>query len=232
MNSIIKFVAFISIINLTNCCKDVSKCPIYFTLPVSITPAQEVYKIGDTITIISEFEDQLVGLNTELKDVGTFDMKGIKWKPVINFYNIDTFILNRDDHKPDFSSYVLLEILEGRLMIERYSNGSEQIFGEYFEKNNKFLFSLKIVPQKKGVFYIDFDSDNNYGTFGFQDYPGVCKNEKLAVYFKTNEGKENNLHYLKESPDPFWDRSRPNDYKGDIYSKEPEVHGGYCFKVE
>jgi len=232
MNTIIKLICVILTLNLTNCCKDVKNCPRFFTLPVSITPAKEVYNIGDTITIISEFNDQLIGLNIEETPIGTFDMKGIKWKPVISYYKLDTLIPNRDNHIPLFEGFVKVEFTSGTLTKEFFSTGAEQIFGEYSEKQNRFTLSFKIIPQKKGVFYIEFDSDNNYGNFGFQDYPGVCKNDILAVYYKTNEGKNNNLQYLKESPDPFWDRSRSNGYTGDIYTKEPEKVGGYCFRVE
>lgn len=232
MNQLIKFIAFISIINLANCGKDVSKCPIYFTLPVSIVPIQEVYNIGDTITIISEFEDQLAGLNTELTEVGIFNMKGIKWEPRFRIYKLDTLIIKRDEHLSRLTENFQIILYDTLLNLREYSSGNETIVGEYTEFNSKFSLNFKIVCKKKGTYFFESDSGNNYGTLGFQDYPGVCKKEKLEVYFKTNEGKDNNLHYLKESPDPFWDRSRPNGYTGDVYSKEPEVHGGFCFKVE
>ncbi|MBL0189795.1 MAG: hypothetical protein IPQ18_00120 [Saprospiraceae bacterium] len=232
MKSIIIVLGFLLAFNAMNCCKDVENCPRFFTLPVSITPARDTYNIGDTIKIVSEFSNQLIGLNIEQKEIGTFDMHGIKWKPVISYYKLDTIIPNRDDHKPLFEGFANVHILTGVLKKEFFSNGSEQIYGEYSSISNFNYLSIYIIPIKKGSFYIEFDSDNNYGTLGFQEYPGVCDNEKLYVYYKTNEGQNTNLHYLKESPDPYWDRSRPNGYTGDIHTKDPEETGGYCFKVE
>lgn len=232
MNTLIKLICIIFTLNLTNCCKDVKNCPRFFTLPVSITPAKEVYNIGDTITIISEFSDQLVGLNIEETEIGTFDMKGIQWKPRIRIFKIDTFITERDDHVSKIAANFYIDVSNTLFEYKVYSTGDEALVGEYVEQGNKFSFKIIISPQIKGTYYIEFDSRNNYGNFGFQDYPGVCKNDILNIYYKTNEGKDNNLHFLKESPDPFWDRSRSNGYTGDIYTKEPEKVGGYCFKVE
>ena len=199
---------------------------------MSITPVQEVYNLGDTITIVSEFEDHLVGLNTELTEVGTFYMKDIFWEPEFRIYRLDTLIIERDEHLSKITENFQIILFDTLLNLREYSTGCEEIVGEYREFKSKYNLMFKIVCKNKGSYYFEFDSGNNYCTLGFQDYPGVCKNEKLEVYFKTNEGKDNNLHYLKESPDPFWDRSRPNGYTGDVYTKEPEVHGGFCFKVE
>lgn len=232
MNTIIKIICVILTLNLTNCCKDVKNCPRFFSLPVSITPAKDVYNIGDTLTIISEFPDQLVGLNIEETEIGTFDMKGIKWKPRIRIFKIDTFITERDDHVSKIVDNFYYDVSNTLFEYKVYSLGDEALVGEYAEQDNEFSFKIKISAKIKGTYYIELDSGNNYGNFGFQDYPGVCKDEKLAVYFETNEGKYNNLHFLKESPDPFWDRSRSNGYTGDIYTKEPEKVGGYCFRVE
>lgn len=232
MNTIIKLICVILTLNLTNCCKDVKNCPRFFTLPVTITPARSVFNLGDTITIISEFNDQLIGLNIEETPIGTFDMKGIKWKPRIRIFKIDTLITERDDHVSKIADNFYYDVSNTLFEYKVYSFGDEALVGEYVEQDNEFSFAIKITTQRKGIYYIEFDSGNNYGNFGFQEYPGVCNNEILNVYFETNEGKDNNLHFLKESPDPFWDRSRSNGYTGDIYGKEPEKVGGYCFKVE
>jgi hypothetical protein len=232
MKSIIIVLGFLLAFNAMNCCKDVENCPRFFTLPVSITPVRDTYNIGDTIKIVSEFSNQLIGLNIEQKEIGTFDMHGIKWKPRIRIYKIDTLIPKRDDHISEITNYFYPILIDTSLVLENFSTRSQIILGEYKELNSIFSLNFLLIPKTKGIFYVEFDSGNNYGTFGFQDYPGVCDNEKLYVYYKTNEGQNTNLHYLKESPDPYWDRSRPNGYTGDIHTKDPEETGGYCFKVE
>ncbi|HRX27893.1 MAG TPA: hypothetical protein P5235_00800 [Saprospiraceae bacterium] len=230
MKPIIKILTpFLITVCIQCCIQDTSHCPHTFTLPVSIIPAQEVYSLGDTINIISEFNDQVSALTIEKKEAGTFDMHGIKWKPAISYYKLDTLIPNRDDHISDFSNFAEVELLLGDLQIHRFSSRFEQVYGEYQEQDHIFKFSLNIIPKRKGLYFIEFSSDNGVVNI-FQDFPGACDRELFYVNFDTNEGAENNYHLIFESPDTYW-----NNIEGsgiNRYGFKFKEQGGYCFRVE
>ena len=212
------------------CVENHENCPYYFTLPVSISPAQEVYHIGDTIRIVSEFDDQVMGSNTAGKELGTFDMQGIKWQPILSFDKLDTIIPNRDDHKSKFDGLADVLINSSTLNLRYYDSIGEQLLdGEYEEKNHMFQLSFDLIPKEKGVYYISIESQINFMLNYLQDFPGRCDKTLYRINFKTNGGTDNHYHLMLESPDPYWNRTGVGN---NIYSRPFDQVGGYCFRVE
>ncbi|MCB9309635.1 MAG: hypothetical protein H6567_06240 [Lewinellaceae bacterium] len=226
----VKLISLLLTFFMIGCVKNDENCPYFFTLPVSISPAQEVYHIGDTIRIVSEFEDQVMGSNGVGKELGTFDMQGIMWQPTLSFFKLDTIIPNKADHKSLFDGFANIEILKGNLESYKFSTGDERIIGEYLEDNHTFSYSINIIPRKKGVFFISFLSFVNFTPpYNLQDFPGRCDRSFYDIHFKTNGGTDNHYHLMLESPDPYWNRTGVGN---NIYSFQFDQVGGYCFRVE
>src|SRR3990170_6676686 len=70
-------------------CRDSQKCPYAFYLPAELSPIQQEYQIGDTITVNSKFHKAVLGFNSEGGEVGYFNMEGIDWMPVTGIFRID-----------------------------------------------------------------------------------------------------------------------------------------------
>jgi len=59
-------------------CTKQENCPRYFQIPFSVNPIQSEYHVGHTLAVISKFYKRVTAFNSESKEIGNFDMKGIK----------------------------------------------------------------------------------------------------------------------------------------------------------
>lgn len=188
-----------------------------FEIPATLSPAKDTFNIGDTITIISNFPNQVYDKNTDKY----YSLDNFKFYPETGIYKIDT--VNSKSNLLDFEIIVDSIYNYNRLY---YSDGTNSIGGQYNYNNNEYDLLYKIIPIKKGLFYLEFGS-SVYPISPDQEFEGKCRNTYSDVSVKMNEGVDNNIVFLNDSPDPHynnWILQKPDD----------RFHrfGGYCFHVK
>ncbi len=201
-------------------CTKVENCPTYFQLPVKLSPAKETYQIGDTISIQSKFSKNVEALNIESDPLGTFDMEGVLWDMAFGGQILDTIGVVSFNVQKTFDVIVNPEFDFTEFL---FSSGASGYFGEPNYANDTFNLEFKIIPKKEGVFFLSFGStlDNS-----FQNFKGSCSRGGIYGISIMNEGADNNIHLLAESPEEHyntWILQKP----------EERFHraGGYAFKV-
>jgi len=151
----------------------------------------------------------------------TFDMEGILWDPYTTLNRID--ILNEDTFTSIIPKYFEIIDNESHYILKDAGHMS----GEYQFSKDTFTLKYKLIPNTSGTFYL-IQASSILPSKNDQDYPGKCFDfgGGFAVWYKVNDGTDNNIDFLMESPiksfhkrvtrDPLWDFHR---------------EGGYCFKV-
>ncbi|HMG14165.1 MAG TPA: hypothetical protein VK590_01890, partial [Saprospiraceae bacterium] len=199
-----------------------------FKIPSKILPAISTYKIGDTITIISKFHRSVPSYSLENLDTGKKDMSGIKWKPRSAIYRIDSLDFPNNVEYSDFEkNFHFVNDKSYNYKIFKFSDNSSSLIGEYNYSNDTFSLSYKILALKAGTYYLESGSDNYPGVVDQQDYPGKCHGVGFEVYIDMNKNTNNNINFLKESPDYHWNTWIFKDTTGRF-----NKFGGYCFKVK
>ena len=197
-------------------CIDNASTGYLFELPVSLTPAQDTFRVGDTITIESVFSDQVLERNLQQR----FPL--IDWK----FYP-GTFIY-KIDHNPAKDGLPFFEVLLAEAPnyhLRQYSGGTSGLSGQYEYREGKYFLKFKLIPHTAGIYFMEQGSAL-YPLNEWQDFPGRCKNSSSEAFVNMNNGADNNIDYLALSPDPHY-----NDWI--LIKPEDRFHkfGGYCFVV-
>lgn len=175
-----------------------------FEIPVTLSPAQETYRIGDTISISSVFSDEVYERVTNQFYV----LEDIAFSPGIGIAEIsgitDTISVHFDVLIAPKFNFLGPVYLEGPL---EYS-------GQYHYENREYSLTYQIIPKQTGLFI--FSHSAALGELGSdQDFDGKCRGESIATTRTTlNGGADNNIHLLSESPDPHyndWILQKPNE---------------------
>jgi hypothetical protein len=195
------------------------KCQIpnhQFEIPATLSPANDTFNIGDTITISSIFSNPVYDKNTN----EYYTLENFKFYPETRIYKIDTvreannlsefdFIIN-----PKYNYYLF-----------NYSSGNSSLIGHYTYANNTYSLEYQIIPKVRGLYALNHSSaiialgEN-------QEFEGKCGNVSSDVDVTLNEGADNNVDFLLESPDVIFQN---------IWAKQDaQFHrfGGYCFYVK
>lgn len=197
-------------------CIDNASTEYLFELPISLTPAQDTFQVGDTITIESVFSDQVLEKNLQQR----FSLIDWKFYPRTNISKID--------HNPAEDGLPFFEVLLAEAPnyhLRQYSGGTSGLSGQYEYREGKYFLRFKLIPQMPGLFCME-NGSALYPQNEWQDFPGRCKNSSSNAFVNMNNGADNNIHYLSLSPDPHynaWILSSPDD----TFHK----FGGYCFVV-
>lgn len=209
------------------CIKD-ENCPELFLLPVSVTPQKAIYKVGDTIEVVSRFHYMLPGYHQddatrERRKVGEYDMTGIAWRPSASVYRIDS-LYSHSEYSLIGSNFTVLQQTEGIAPFQTSESGVK-LTGEYEFANDIFYLSFKLICMNTGTYFFEIGSHNieRYA----QPFEGWCKRLSYDTKYVMNEYQNNNIDFLRESPDPHWNEwilLKPQERFHDF--------GGYCFKVE
>ena len=107
-----------------------------------------------------------------------------------------------------------------------YSDSAIYLEGQYNYNNRLYELQYKLIPQKAGLFYFS-QATLLYPAEEDQEFSGKCRNKSSEADVEMNNGADNNIDLLKESPDEHfntWILEKP----------EERFHGfgGYCFWVE
>lgn len=84
-----------------------------------------------------------------------------------------------------------------------YSDGSCSYYGEYNYSNQEYSLYYKIVLQSSGLYRLSQGSAI-YPLGEWQDFEGKCWNVYSDVSTKLNDGIDNNVAFLNNSPDPHY----------------------------
>ncbi|MCO6489473.1 MAG: hypothetical protein J5I98_13695 [Phaeodactylibacter sp.] len=204
---------------LTSCIKE--ECDFSgnyeFVLPATLSPAVDTFKIGDTITINSTFDNFVM----EEKTGGKYFLDNWKFFLSTTMAKIDTFPVENDALK--FFEQIIDTSLKYEYQL--YNSGISALEGEYRYDQNQYYLNFHLVPKSTGL-YVVFQASllNHFGEN--QEFPGKCKRKSSSARVALNGSADNNIEFLRNSPDPHyseWILARPEDrfHRG----------GGYCFYV-
>ena len=202
------------------CIKPANKCPRYFEIPVEYSPLVEEYKIGDTLTLKSIFHKEVYERQTDKR----YNLEGINWDFTLNIAQVDIDSTDRVEENAKTSEYIdfLAEDQEKyNLRYYNYSDGGSSLEGEYIHEKDSFKIELGLVLKKTGIFLVAGGPPIYQSK---QDFPGKCKLTSFDVDVDANEGKNNNVHLLKESLHPHY-----NDWI--LKKPEERFRGSYSYRV-
>lgn len=192
-------------------------CPREFEIPVNLSPANTVYKIGDTIELYSKFSKYLKEI--KLNEYYNFEKTNVYIG--IQCFKIDTLNNSRQSVFGNYMDY----FIDDSIMLyagHAGSQGGDIIVGNCNLKNDSFYTKLKIFTSHTGIYCLLFGT-NNYD----QKFPGQCSwNDVYDIQSKMNGGGKNNVDFLKEAKDSFY----INWMLADSIDRFHNL-GGYCFKV-
>lgn len=189
-----------------------------FEIPASLSPLKDTFNVGDTIFFVSGFSENVF----ERETGRTYMLKDFKFYPRLRLREVsgvmanEGALLNFDvlvDTSTNFSQF-------------NYSDGAIGYVGEYSYANSGYSLVYQLVPKEPGLYYFSYFS--NVFNFGEgQDFEGKCSNLDIDAAVVLNDGADNNIHMLSDSPDPHynnWILQKPEErfYK----------FGGYCFYVK
>jgi hypothetical protein len=221
MNDLIKVVIILVAINMLSCCST-KDCPHYFQLHAEILNPKIEYTIGDTISIASNFSS-LVSAITSLPrmSAGEYDMSGINWEPVSRIYKIDSSGLHLESKTINYVEFINNSNFNYSPFV--FSSGDSWLDGDYNEEEDFFNLEIKLIAKLPGTYCLFQGSNILTST---QEFPGKCGHNGFDVEVIMNNGEDNNIDLLKESPNPHWNTR--------IFEKPEERFyraGGYCFKI-
>lgn len=187
-----------------------------FDLPVSLTPARDTFRVGDTITVESVFSDQVLERNLQQR------LPLVDWK----FYPRTN--INKIDDNPAKDGLPFFEVLLAEApnyYLREYSSGTSGLSGAYEYNEGNYSLKFKLIPQMPGLFHME-NGSALYPQNEWQEFPGRCKKNSSEAFVNMNNGADNNIQYLELSPDPHY-----NNWI--LIKPEDRFHkfGGYCFVV-
>lgn len=106
-----------------------------------------------------------------------------------------------------------------------YSDGGNDLYGEYNYVNDSFDLEIRLVPCKAGLYRMNQSCDLWFGVY--EEHEAKCGDgDEYETFTNMNEGRDNNFHLLYESPESHFNTWIPQ-------KPDPRFHnaGGYCFRV-
>ena len=189
-----------------------------FELPVTLSPALDTFKIGDTMSISSVFEDVVY----ERASGQWYRLENIIFFPQTAVTRLDTL-----DVLDSFSEFdIIIPDQYDYYLFQYPSSGRKALIGEYNYENNTYSLEYQLVPKKKGLYY--FVQGSSISILGEgQEFEGqCCKINTIDAYCEMNSGGDNNVDFLLQSPNSHYNTWIPQ-------KPEERFHkfGGYCFYV-
>ena len=187
-----------------------------FEIPVSIAPAKDTLRIGDTLSVHIEFDAMTYDRLTDQR----YDLSNLPFDA--------TFFIKEISEEFDRDGLDFFELLvPNNLDINRFlfqsSDGSVLEF-DYLQEDGKFSISFQLIAEQKGLFTTSFGESLEYSCQ--PDFPGKCRTREYSFWLETNDGGENNLNFLSNSPHNAFS-------KRILGNPEKRFHkfGGYAFYV-
>lgn len=187
-----------------------------FEIPASLSPVKDTYRVGDTISISSKFDNMVYEFKTDKH----YLLDQIKFYPGTEVVKIDSLKV-----ESGIGKYFEI-IIDNNInySFKEFSTGVQLLTGEYNYVNGMYELEFKLIAKYPGLFYLE--QAVALAFFPEQNFNGKCSNLGIEGSVNLNNGADNNIEFLKNSPDPHyntWILQKPDDrfYK----------FGGYCFYV-
>ncbi len=204
------------IITFSNCNK---KCKItggryQFEISSTLFPALDTFDLGDTITIISEFNDQVYEAKTNRR----YDLSNQTINHFLRIIKISCFPSN-------LKAISKFHIMSDSLLESQYLNFSSSesrvLIGDFSYFKGQYSVKYKIIPLDTGLFL------SSHGVIFYGQFPDQCDDMENVFHVNLNNGHNNNINMLQTSPDEHyntWILKKPYDrfHSG----------GGYAFYVK
>ena len=207
-----------------------------FVVPAKLYPARDTYHIGDTIWIESVFTDSIYERTTGRRfKIGDATIMA---KSYIERLNVDR-LSKAEDGYLDFEVLVPEEYRFGGSIYELYSVYEEgdtvlsvEYEGIYNYEEGVYSMKFQLVPRDTGRYIFLFfavvkgECHPRLSRLSVE-FEGKCPMTGVCFFTHVNEGDDNNIYLLKESPIEF--------FNTDVYQRRPQENfydrGGYCFVV-
>ena len=211
----LSYIAIIGVLlNISSCgklgkCEGKSRMDYEFVLPVTISPAKDTFRVGDTIWIENSFSNQLLNH----RNGKTYEVENFNFETTMAIKDLNTVFPAVSYSKPLIITY------EGKTTGNYIqSSDYEALYIDYDYKDGFYRYKAAFILDKAGFYLIDF--------FSYMDGNKVditsCANETLYMEYVTNNRGDNNYEMIKYSKDHKFSKLTIENY-----NKE----GCYCFHV-
>lgn len=216
-----KYVLLIIFLNLASCGK--KECDLAggyeFVITAELSPKQDTFRVGDTLELISVFDDIVPEQNTEQ----SYRLRDFDFYPTTSIRRIDLY--------PTISGMenFTAVIDSSKYNYERrsFASGDVMLTGEYRYENRKYDLRFFLIPNKTGLYHFSQNSLLYQGLGGDQDFEGKCRNESIReILVYLNEGDDNNIDLLRHGADTAFNNRVLNDPQEKFYDE-----GAYVFYV-
>ena len=215
----VKTLIIIITLYVLSACKDkISEpCPNEFVVFGEVNPYSDTYKVGDTISLTATFSKYIF----EKKTKKYFNLKDLNIEAEFYIFKIDT--INDGTNFGVFEYVNLISSNKYQEYVQNFSEGGQMYFSNIIFKNDTFYHELKFIPKIKGLFvltYGPFTLDNS------MNFEGKCNNWVFNLNTRLNNGENNNIYLLKQSPDEHFNTWILQNPEQRFYP------GRYAYKVE
>ena len=192
MYKILFSLIFTTILLFSACNPECDKTIEYkFQIPMTLTPAQDTFSIGDTIWIHSSFSEEMLDLNSNK----SYALEDFNFYTIFNFAQID---INPFGHA---NTHFEIIILDGEATLIPRSNSSSIIEIGYNYEDKIYKANFGFIPKQNGLFHFVADSQIAFWGFDREIDLSPCKNERVEFIYKMNDGIDNNYEHIALSPD-------------------------------
>ncbi len=211
------------VLTLFSCERD--KClNVYyrFEVPAELTPAQDTFHIGDTITVRSIFPEEVF----ERRSGEYYEL--IDWEFYVGtaLHRIDTIVPEEFDgilHSITPWTTPIIDNSKYNYELFQYSDGGNSLTGFHEYIDGAYRLEFKLVVERKGTYFLE---QITYLEDFRQDFIGRCGDSGSRMKMNMNEGADNNSYLLYTSPNEFYSNQVTSRLEGDFHD-----NGGYCFVV-
>jgi hypothetical protein len=206
---------FLLAILATGCTKDCTPGNYLFVLPHTVSPAQTVYKVGDTISVSADFSHFVLDIARN----EPFLLEDFSFE--LSFYLSDL-----QDSVPERG---LLAFSTCEILLEENTNlflDNIGPLGEYTYRDGRYRLGFKFRPLKPGFYalvqqsYMGSEANSTIQ----KEFPGICKprsRPNIASFVEVNNGAENNYHLLQnehyEGATHPWRVNEMNFQRGGVF---------------
>ncbi|MEN0006094.1 MAG: hypothetical protein AAF798_18225 [Bacteroidota bacterium] len=187
-----------------------------FVVPATLSPALRTYRIGDTITIQSQFEHDVYELATDR----IYRLENFRFFPTTEIRKID-----ENPIQNSLGSFEVIVAPSFDYEAFTFSSGDQLLIGEYNYDDIFYTLEYQLIPKQTGLFYLeqgistDLDEDQNF--------EGKCNNTNIITgKVMMNNDADNNIDLFNDIPDAefgTWILGRPE--------RRFQWFGGYVIEV-
>jgi hypothetical protein len=189
-----------------------------FEIPVTLAPAKDTFRVGDTIHVSSIFSDEVF----ELKTQQHYTLREWRFFPETRIDRID--LADSAVVQDGLSDFTYLPYDQYDYEKFNYSSGNIGLVGEYLYTGEEYRLEYRLIPRKQGLYYFAHLSIQSKGDD--QDFPGRCSNITSETHVVLNGRMDNNSDFLSYSPQKHYSEWMLLDVEARF-----DNHGGYCFYV-